>query len=48
MGLLAYTVHNVVSFQQTMATATMFLVLGMGEAFLRQQEGVNDEESTKK
>lgn len=43
IGLLAYTINNMVSFQQAMATTTMFLVLGMGEAFVRQQEkGMSD------
>lgn len=35
MAALAYTANHLFSFQQTMATATMFLVLGMGEACLR-------------
>jgi len=42
MGLLAYTINNVVSFQQAMATTTMFLILGMGETFLRWQEDNHD------
>ena len=42
MGLLAYTINNVVSFQQAMATTTMFLILGMGETFLRRQEDNHD------
>lgn len=36
-GVLAYTVNNMVSFQQAMATTTMFVILGMGEAFLREK-----------
>ncbi|MBQ9141032.1 MAG: O-antigen ligase family protein [Lachnospiraceae bacterium] len=34
-GVLAYTVNNLVSFQQSMSTITVFIVLGMGEAWLR-------------
>lgn len=34
-AVLAYTVNNMVSFQQAMSTLTVFLVLGMGEAYLR-------------
>ncbi len=33
--VLAYTVNNVVSFQQAMATTTMFVILGIGEAAFR-------------
>lgn len=36
MGILAYTINNMVSFQQAMSTATMFLILGIGEAFMRR------------
>ena len=36
-GVLAYTINNMVSFQQSMSTITIFLVLGMGEAFLRKR-----------
>ena len=36
--LLAYTVNNVFSFQQSMNTATVFAVFGMGGAFLRVKE----------
>ncbi len=35
--LLAYTVHNMFSFQQTMNSATIFVILSMGMAFLREQ-----------
>ena len=31
----AYTIHNVVSFQQILSTPFVFLVLGMGECLLR-------------
>ncbi len=34
-GVLAYTMNNMVSFQQAMSTITVFLVLGIGEAYLR-------------
>lgn len=34
--LLAYTVNNMVSFQQSMSAATMFVVLGIGEAYARR------------
>ncbi len=36
-GVLAYTVNNMVSFQQSMSTVTVFIVLGMGEAWLRKE-----------
>ena len=34
MALLAYTVNNIFSFQQSMNVSTMFVIFGMGEAFL--------------
>lgn len=37
--LLAYTVNNMFSFQQTMNGATIFVILGIGAAFLNRQEG---------
>lgn len=37
LGLLAFTVNNVFSFQQAMNTTTMFLVLGIGEALYKQE-----------
>ncbi len=37
MAVLAYTVNNMVSFQQAMAATTLFLVLGMGEACMRSR-----------
>lgn len=37
--LLAYTVNNIFSFQQSMNVATLFAVFGMGEAFLRKAQG---------
>lgn len=36
MGILAYTVNNVFSFQQVMSTSAVFLLLGVGEACLRR------------
>lgn len=35
MGILAYTVNNIFSFQQVMSTSAVFLILGIGEACLR-------------
>ncbi len=37
LGLLAFTVNNVFSFQQVMNASTMFLLLGIGEALYRQE-----------
>lgn len=37
MAVLVYTAHNMFSFQQAMATTAVFLVLGMGEACLREK-----------
>ena len=34
----AYTVHNMVSFQQILSTPFMFLMLGMGESLLRTEK----------
>ncbi len=39
MGILAYTVNNVFSFQQVMSTSAVFLILGIGEACLRSRKG---------
>lgn len=39
MGILAYTINNVFSFQQVMSTSTVFLILGIGEACLRCRKG---------
>ena len=38
MSILAYTVNNMVSFQQAMATTIMFVILGIGEAHMRREE----------
>ena len=35
-ALLAYIVHNMVGFQQTMSAVTVFLFMGMGEAYIRR------------
>lgn len=35
LAVLAYTINNMVSFQQAMATTTVFVVLGIGEAYMR-------------
>lgn len=37
MGILAYTVNNVFSFQQVMSTSAVFMILGIGEACMRSQ-----------
>ena len=36
-AVLAYTVNNVFSFQQVVSAVTIFIVMGMGEAFLRKE-----------
>ena len=33
--LLAYTVNNIFSFQQSMSVGTIFVIFGIGEAFLQ-------------
>lgn len=38
MTMLAYTVNNIFSFQQSMNVSTMFVIFGMGEAFLREMQ----------
>lgn len=37
MAILAYTMNNMVSFQQAMSATTLFLVLGIGEACMRSR-----------
>lgn len=37
--VLAYTVNNLFSFQQSMNVTTIFILMGMGESFLREKEG---------
>ncbi len=37
-AVLAYTLNNMVSFQQSMGAATIFLVLSIGEAYMRAQK----------
>lgn len=39
----AYTVHNMVSFQQILSTPFMFLMLGMGESLLRAEKRAGHE-----
>ncbi len=36
MGILAYTVNNIFSFQQVMSTSAVFMILGIGEACMRR------------
>ncbi len=38
LSAFAYTIHNIVSFQQILSTPFMFLMLGMGEALIKEQE----------
>lgn len=38
IALLAYTVHNMVSFQQILSTPYIFMVLGIGEGLVREDE----------
>lgn len=38
VSILAYTVHNMVSFQQILSTPYIFMVLGVGEGLLRRTE----------
>lgn len=40
MGILAYTLNNIFSFQQVMGTSAVFLLLGIGEACLRHDSKV--------
>lgn len=37
--LLAYTINNMFSFQQSMNVGTMFVLFGMGMAFFREEKG---------
>ena len=44
-AVLAYTVHNMVSFQQILSTPFVFIALGIGESFCRnmtEEEQMND------
>ncbi|MBR4084499.1 MAG: O-antigen ligase family protein [Lachnospiraceae bacterium] len=36
-AILAYTINNLFSFQQALSAVTIFIVLGMGEAFVREK-----------
>lgn len=38
MGILAYTLNNIFSFQQVMSTSAVFLLMGIGEACLRVEK----------
>ncbi len=38
-SVFAYTIHNVVSFQQVLSTPYVFLMLGMGECLYRMEKG---------
>lgn len=42
-AVLAYTIHNLFSFQQIMSGVTVFIVLAMGEAFVREKSLGNSE-----
>ena len=35
-GILAITINNMFSFQQTMGMATLFVILGIGEAYAKK------------
>lgn len=37
-GLLAYTINNMFSFQQSMSTPTIFVILAVGENYLRNAD----------
>lgn len=38
VGILAYTFNNIFSFQQIMSVAMVYILLGMGEAYLRSRD----------
>lgn len=38
LSAFAYTIHNIVSFQQILSTPFIFLMLGMGEALIRENK----------
>jgi O-antigen ligase len=38
IGILAYTINNIFSFQTSMNVPTMFVLLGIGEAYMRAGE----------
>ena len=44
MALLAYTVHNMVSFQQILSTPYIFIVLGIGEGLAREDGDITGEQ----
>lgn len=41
MGILAYTVNNIFSFQQVMSTSAVFIILGVGEACMRSRKTIS-------
>lgn len=41
LGVLAYAIHNLVSFQQIVNGTTMFVALGIGESFFRNTKKYN-------
>ena len=41
LGILAHTINNIFSFQQVVNVTLLFLLLGIGRAFLRASEGPN-------
>lgn len=40
-AILAYTINNMFSFQQIMSAVTIFMVLGMGEAFVSEKRHID-------
>lgn len=42
VSILAYTIHNMVSFQQILSTPYIFMVLGMGEGLLRRTKTASE------
>lgn len=38
LSVLAYTINNIVSFQQSMSAVTMFVILGIGEAYATEND----------
>lgn len=44
MSAFAYTIHNIVSFQQILSTPLIFLLLGMGERLVREEQTLLDTE----
>ena len=44
VSILAYVVHNMVSFQQVLNTPYVFIVIGIGERFCRNIEDAGKSE----